>query len=71
MASYDFGSPSDIEQLQKDMEAAITQKAKETISGGTIPVQCPKCKEKFNAPHGISTCPSCGSQINLHLNFDF
>lgn len=71
MASYDLGSPSDMKRLQKDMEAAIKQKAKESISEGTIPVECPKCKEKFNAPPGISTCPSCGSQIDLHINFDF
>lgn len=71
MASYDLGNPSDMKRLQKDMESAIKQKAKEAISKGNIPVECPKCKTKFNAHSGISTCPKCGSKIDLHINFDF
>lgn len=71
MPNYNFGNPSDMKRFQKDMEKAIKEKAKDAISKGSIPVECPKCKAKFNAQSGVSTCPNCGSQIDLHVNFDF
>lgn len=71
MATYNLGSSSDMERLQKDMEKAIKQEAKSTISKRTIPVVCPKCETKFHAPSGISICPNCGSQIELFIDFDF
>lgn len=71
MASYNMGNPSDMKKLQKDMETAILNGAKEAISSGEIPVECPKCKTKIKVASGTNTCPKCGSQINLHLNFDF
>lgn len=71
MPNYNLGSASDMKRLQKDMEKAIKEKAKETISKGTIPAKCPKCGTEFAASAGASTCPKCGSQINLKLSFDF
>ncbi len=71
MASYNIGNPSDMKKLQKDMESAILDKAKEAISSDGIEVECPKRKAKFHAASGKNTCPKCGSQVNLHLNFDF
>lgn len=71
MAKYKLGSSSDMKKFQNDMESAIKEKAKEYISNGAIPVECPKCKTKFDAKSGVNTCPKCGSQIDLHLNFDF
>lgn len=71
MASYNLGNPSDMKKLQDDMKSAILKNAKEAISSGEIPIECPGCKTKFNAVPGISTCQKCGSQINLHLDFDF
>lgn len=71
MASYNLGNSSDMKKLQKDMESAILSKAKEAASSKEFPIECPKCKAKFTAKSGLSTCPKCGSQINLQLNFDF
>lgn len=71
MASYNLGDSSDMKRLQKDMESAILSKTKKAISSDGVPVECPKCKGKFNAKSGSNTCPKCGSQINLHLDFDF
>lgn len=71
MPNYNLGSASDMKRLQKDMEKAIKKKAKESILKGTIPIECPKCKAKINASSGITTCPKCGSRIDLHFDFDF
>ena len=71
MESYEIGNPSDMKKFQKDMESAILNNAKKAISSGKIPVECPKCKEKIQVTRGMNTCPKCGSQINLHLDFNF
>ncbi len=71
MASYNLGKPSDMKKLQKDMKVAILDKAKDAILSVGIEVECPKCKTKFRATSGENTCPNCGSQVNLNLNFDF
>ena len=71
MATYDLGSPSDMEKFLEDVKSDIKRKAKETISSETFPARCPKCKAAFNASAGENTCPECGCQINLNLEFKF
>lgn len=71
MASYNAGNPSDMKKLQKDMESAVLSKAKEAISSKEIEIECPKCKAKIGAVRGTNTCPKCGGQIDLQINFNF
>lgn len=71
MPNYNIGSQSDMRRLQRDIENDIKKHAKEAISEGAIPVECPQCRAKFNASPGISTCPKCGCKIDLQLNFHF
>ncbi len=71
MANYNLNNPFDMKKLQKDIESTILDKAKEAISSDGIEVECPKCKTKFQVTSGKNVCPKCGSQVNLHLDFDF
>lgn len=71
MASYNLDNPSDMKKFQKDLKSAALSKAKEAISSKEIQIKCPNCKAEIEAISGANTCPQCGIQINLHLNFDF
>lgn len=53
------------------LENSIKEQAKEAISKRTFDVNCPHCNREISIPAGKSTCPLCGKEVNLNLNFKF
>ena len=50
---------------------SIKKQAMESVSKQTCDIDCPHCRRAISVPAGQSTCPLCGKEINLTLNFKF
>jgi Zn finger protein HypA/HybF involved in hydrogenase expression len=48
---------------------AALDAAKKNISSGGVIAECPHCHAKIHVTPGKVTCPSCGKQIDVKLNF--
>ena len=71
MAKYNINSASGRTRMQRDLENVAMAQAQNAIMKRAVPVECPKCKNRFEAAVGLCTCPKCRTQINLKLNFKF
>ena len=71
MAKYNINSASGRKRMQRDLENVARAQAQNAIMKRAVPVECPKCKNRFEAAVGLCTCPKCRTQINLKLNFKF
>ena len=56
---------------KRKLEAAIKERATESLQSQTFNVECPHCQNNFDAHSGQNTCPHCLNTVNLNLNIKF
>jgi hypothetical protein len=61
---YKLTSKSDMRRFQKDMEKQLF----DSIANRLYDVQCPHCQRNVRVKPGLSPCPMCREEIDLHIN---
>lgn len=69
--SYNLGSTSDMRRFSKDLEKNIMNKARNAVHDMDFDVECPHCKQHFQAHSGMNFCPFCQKQVDVNLDIQF
>lgn len=56
---------------KKALDKVIRNTVESYAYDQTYEVACPHCGKTIQIPPGLSTCPMCGEQIDLNLDFKF
>lgn len=52
--------------LEKTLNDAIKREAEKL----SYEIECPKCREKIRLAPGLTSCPLCGTEIDLRLDLN-